>query len=342
LLLVNAGILAALLIWGYRADRYLYNCLAGPFTISQDELLRVINPRDMFRYFVTVDGLKPLETGLQNIEQTEDKYTHEVKSKKVTATYFAARVHDKLLLIKSPDATAVASYRGALLPVAADVHSWFQKELLDEKKLSFYSVFLPFFVDATSFRSNAYISLAVAVPIGLLAAYNVKRAITRMNDMQMSPIYKWLEHYDVPPAAVSHMIEQELKAGGTTISVGSLRLTSSWLLNRTFFHLDVVHLNEIVWIYQKVTKHYHNFIPTGKSYGVIVSDKWGRQIEVDLGRGKAKEDAPSFLHNLGSRIPWVVAGYSDELKRHYAKNRADFVAEVDERRKAFIRSEQGS
>jgi hypothetical protein len=336
LLWTNVVILSLLLFWAYSQQRYLYNCFTGPSPISQEQLTKIGNPEGLQRYFVSIDQLKPFETGLQTIERTKDKYTNEVKNERVTASYFAAPIQKKLLLIKSPHATASASYEGALQPVPDNVRSYFQREVLDKRQRKFEDVFLPYFVDATSFRANAYIGLAFGIPLGLLAAYNIVKALTRINNIEASPIYKWLQHYDQPPAATGQMIDQDLKASGNSSTLRPFILTSSWLLHKTIFNFKITQLSEIVWVYQKVTRHSVNFIPTGKTYGVIVADKFGRKIEVDAGRG-AQQHVANFMTALVNRIPWVIAGYSDQLRNEYRKNRAALVAAVDARRVQYSR-----
>jgi hypothetical protein len=336
LLWTNGVILSILLFWAYSQQRYLYNFFTGPSPISQHELTKITDTGVLHRYFVSIDQLKPFETGLRTVERTKDRYTNEVKSERVTASYFAAPIQKKLLLIKSPNSAVSASYEGALAPVPPGVRSYFQKQVLDKRQKKFEDVFLPYFVDATGFRANAYIGLALGVPLALLAAYNIGKAMTRMNNVEASPIYKWLQHYDQQPAATGQMIDQDLKASGDSSTLRPFVLTSSWLLHKTFFNFKVIQLSEIVWVYQKVTRHSVNFIPTGKTYGVIVADKFGRKIEVDAGRG-AQQHVANFVTALVNRVPWVIAGYSDQLRNEYQKNRAALIAAVDARRAQYSR-----
>ena len=55
---------------------------------------------------------------------------------------------------------------------------------------------MPYVIDATSFRNDAYIALAISVPVCLFAAWNLKKAIMRIQNFENSPIYKWLAHYE--------------------------------------------------------------------------------------------------------------------------------------------------
>ena len=142
LLLVNAGVLTALLLWAGVSERYLYNCFNGPFHTTHNALINITNPDNLRRYFVSIDQLEPLETGLQDIETTKNKSTQEVKSRKVTATYFAAPLTEsRVLLIKSPTSTSSSAYQGSLIAVPNDVRVYFQRELLDPKKRQFDDVF---------------------------------------------------------------------------------------------------------------------------------------------------------------------------------------------------------
>jgi hypothetical protein len=338
LLLVNTAILLALFVWAFSSERYLYNCLKGPFHVTHQGLRSIANANSLRQYFVSVDDLKPLETGLRYTETTKDKYTQQVKSQKVTATYFAAPLEDGILLIKSPAPNAASSYEGALISVPDEVRAYFQRELLDPKGRQFSEVFLPYLLDAKSFRTEAYWVLLFAFPLFGLAALNVRKAITRMSDVDATPISRSLGRFDQPPSNVAQMIDQDLKTHGDLSPIKSLCLTSSWLMRKSFFGLDVMHWSEVVWVYQKVTSHSYNFIPTGNTYAVIIIDKYGRSIEIDAGRWKAKEATSKLLQVLVSQMPWIAVGYIKELKQLFEQNRGDFVAAVQERRKQYSRA----
>lgn len=338
LLVVNAGILMGLLLWAYASERYLYNCFAGPFSIDHDALLTIENPTVLRRYFISVDQLKPLATGIEYVETTKDSATQTVTRHDVKATYFAAPIGSKLLVIKSPDPTPTSHYDGTLVAVPDDVRSYFQKELLDPKNRRFDEVFLPYVIDATRFRSDAYWALLFGVPLGCLAGFNVYKALVRIRSVEASPIVRSLQRFQQPPPNIAAMIDQELSTTKDLSCLTSVHLTPSWLMRESFFNLDVLHLNELIWVYQKVTNHYYYFvIPTGKTYAVVIGDVYGRRIEVDIGRGhKAKDLALSFTQRLLNPVPWVIAGYSDDLKREFEKHREGFVAAVQARRKQYF------
>ena len=145
-----------------------------------------------------------------------------------------APVDGRFLLIKSKLDKPDTHYEGGMIPVPLDVQASFQRAILNSKKLRFSQVFVPYMLDATSFRSDAYISFAIGIPILLLAGYNVKKALVRIKDIQESPTYKSLTQYHEPPEVISALIESDLN-DGTHLSIGSLTMTPSWLLHKTFF-----------------------------------------------------------------------------------------------------------
>lgn len=79
----------------------------------------------------------------------------------------------------------------------------------------------------------------------------------------------------------------------------------------------------ILWAYHNVITHRTNGIKTGTSYQVIVvtKDKKRHTINVDK-----ENTAIMVLESMGSRLPWMIIGYSDELNRMFNKN---FVAFLD-------------
>lgn len=81
--------------------------------------------------------------------------------------------------------------------------------------------------------------------------------------------------------------------------------------------------NKIMWAYQNTVTHRTNGVKTGTTYNVMIFDEItpkGHTFAV------ANETvAQDMLSLLNSSLPWVVVGYSDELKKLYNKNRSQFL-----------------
>lgn len=80
--------------------------------------------------------------------------------------------------------------------------------------------------------------------------------------------------------------------------------------------------NKLVWAYMNTVTHRTNGIKTGTTYSVQLETQGAGTFSV----GVDKQDmALSMLTRINDTLPWVVVGYSDELKALYNKNRAEFL-----------------
>jgi hypothetical protein len=323
LFLVNAGVIGLLLLWVLLAQRYLYNCAAGPFPIAAADLQSKYSYPDKQEFLAVTDELRPVDTGVY--------LRHTSNGAETSRDYFlATRVGDHFLLIKSEIVTPAKHYEGILAPIPTDVRDLIAADV-KKKGADFDSLFLPFMLDSTNYRSNAFLAVGIGLLIFALCAYNVAKAFARIEDHRRSPIYRALQRYG-DPNLIAPVLEGEVASGNVT-KYGPFTLTPSWLLHGTFFTFTPFHLSDIVWVYKKRTQHsYYFVIPTGKSYAITIRDAAGRKAEADLGRGKrAQQRVDEFITALSARIPWAVAGYSDEVKKLYEKDRDAFLAAIAQR-----------
>lgn len=78
----------------------------------------------------------------------------------------------------------------------------------------------------------------------------------------------------------------------------------------------------LVWAYMKTTTHRTNGIPTGTTYEVIMFTKDKKEFSVSV----ADEAAARYvLDEMGKRIPWMLLGYDEELRKCFRKNIDEFL-----------------
>ncbi len=81
--------------------------------------------------------------------------------------------------------------------------------------------------------------------------------------------------------------------------------------------------NKMMWAYQNTVTHRTNGVKTGTTYNVMV---YGETAPKGLTFAVANEAvAQDMLNHFNATLPWVVVGYSDELKKLYNKDRAQFL-----------------
>jgi hypothetical protein len=174
------------------------------------------------------------------------------------------------------------------------------------------------------YRSD-YVGIGFGVVVVLITGWNCLKAMRRNSEIQTTPVWRHAAVYgDVDQLAAQ--IEQDQLAGKT--KYGKLVLTPAWAIRRSLFNTWVSPLADLAWAYKKVTKHYTNFIPTGKTYAAVLVGRHRQRIEVQMSQKKTDQ----LLADLAIRVPWAIFGFSNELDTAWKKDPGGFVAAVDSRR----------
>ncbi len=319
LFLIGAVILACLGVCLTATWRDTYNFIFGPFPVQSSELVSISNPDAPKRFFVKVEGEESFTTGMREV----DSNNHD----KIRAEVVALVVDKRLLLVKTPLDKQEVQFTGTLtaIPtrVASDVvHDW------DVKHPDMKGAFLPFMLDATGFRKgdNLWVA-AAAAGFGLLGLVMVGIPLRRQLQPDNHPLLIQLAKYG-GLQDVRMRIYTEIRSEGGGEKLGPMQITTNWLINAAACKTNVMATRDMVWAYPKVTKHYHNGIPTGKTYSAIIRDSKGQSLEIS---GK-KDSVPKLLESLQRRMPWAVIGYSKELEALWLKEKPKFFQLVEQRR----------
>jgi hypothetical protein len=323
LLTVNGLILAALLLVAGAQYRYLFNFFAGPAKIESSELATFTSPGQRTRNFVTVTGSRAARTGYRDIEQRVEKATGRVVSTSVKDEYVLLKAGDRVLLVKAPPGEEKLEYSGELVATAAAV----QRDLVEplaQHEPAFAAKVLPFTLNAADYRNQGIANLVIVLPLLLLTGWNCLKGIRRSGGVKSSPTWRSMAVYG-PVEQISSHIEQEI-AGAQ--QYGRVQLTNSWLIVRSRFKTRACPLDQLAWVYKKVTKHSVNFIPTGKTYSVIICNRRREQITEQMKDTRVDE----FMQALLQRAPWPIYGFNQTLAGMWRRSPAEFLAMVDARR----------
>jgi hypothetical protein len=322
LLLLGLLCVAGVAIYGVAQWRYFYNFFAGPFAATADSLSAIQHPGDQPRYFVKVAGDQSSDTGLQEVEREEGSAPGQNET--VKAEYSVLALGDRLLVVKRNLGDKGTVFQGALGELPTAVREQIITPVFKDHPEA-NQAFFPFLLDATSFRSDGYIALAICIPVVGLGAWLILLARRRTNTPTQDPIVKSISRYG---SLVDTAQKFDLELRGNTLKFGKAILTTSWVILPSAFGLAVCHIPDLVWAYKKVTKHRTNFIPTGKTYALIMYDRYGKPLQAAAKQKKVDE----MLAVLVERAPWAIFGYSDELNKALKTNWRGIVATADARR----------
>lgn len=320
LLMIGLVVLALLIGVEALSARYFINFFTGPSDISAESLLELEDPESLQSYYVNVEGDESSDTGFQYVTEDESGNTVSIDN-----SYIRLEIEDHDLLVKlSGEAPSrlPEAFTGALMPVPSDV----QAEVINslERRNSRIN-FLPYMLDATDFKSPGYLGLAIAAVILAFALWAITRALRHGADITRHPIMRSLERFG-DPKTVAQQIDMEVQ---TAQKVGNVQLTRHWLLNAGNASLDATRIEDVVWIYKKVTQHRTNGIPTGKTYQALVWDRYGKCITFN-GQEKVVNET---LDAIARQSPWAFMGYDDQLEKAWNKDRQSVIGAVDQRRR---------
>jgi hypothetical protein len=312
--------LVILAVVGLLSANYLYNFAAGPFLTDSATITSLSDLQGLQNYFVVVAGDDALDTGYQYYEENTSG------DQKILANYMALVLGDRYLLVKTGanDQTPKIEYTGKLV----NMETGEKRDVIGglESEYPIEGMFLPFMLDAKEdFRTSGYIGLGIGLIVLVVCLWLIFVALQRRGNPAKHPIMRALERFGDPEIVASE-IENDMILDQQ--HYGKLCLTRNWLLDMNGGAFQATRLKDLAWIYKSITQHRTNGIPTGKAYGAYFWDRHGVLVNIT---GKENQ-VEAMLEAVSQRIPWVLAGHTDELLSVWNNNRASFLAAVDERK----------
>jgi hypothetical protein len=299
-LLWAAAILGLLSFWLGHDWQTVANALEGPCPVSTASLVQPRSPDVAWRSFIAVT---PEDAG---IEVGNEESVSNGRST-ATARYVLMKCAGSLLLVKQPPTGSTGRQVGVLTAIPSDVASNIYNPVVAQASTAGLSV-LPFMLDtSTNFRPLVIGWLITAVVVAALAVWWMVTSIIRLSNVARHPVLERLAgQYPSGTAVLS--IDQEIDAEYGAERPRGVALTSSWLINPRHLRVGVYRLEDLTWVYKKVTRHFVNFFPTGKTYAVVLHDRAGRAHEVQCNRDE--EYANDILIGITERVPGIRTGYT--------------------------------
>lgn len=262
---------------------------------------------------VDADGVIP--TGYAMVE-------HRSSGKdKVEYEFVAMKAGDRVLLVKVPEGQTGPHFVGTLEPLPGQVTTMAYQDLkTPEARLAL----MPIMLDTIEYRSDAWLLMGFGIPAILLSGWNLKKWMTRAADPATSPIVTQMEHRGGMMAC--QQIDSEVAQSNGKI--GKAILTKSWVIAPHLYHVSIMHFDDVVWVYKKVTQRRVNFIPAGKTYAAILCASNGRMVQID----DKQEKIDQLLESIATKAPWAIAGFSDDVQKLWDKNRDALLQAVNQRR----------
>lgn len=111
--------------------------------------------------------------------------------------------------------------------------------------------------------------------------------------------------------------------------VNGLRINNEFFMHLAGNNVSFAETREVLWVYLNITKHSYNFIPTGKTYAIMVMLADGTSITMNQ---KNKKAAEATMEYIGNSLPYIIFGYDEQIAQIYGSNRQEMMRVVNERK----------
>jgi len=325
--LLITSLILVLAVVGYGAIRYryFYNFFKGPFEVNAAWLDGVSSPDDPLHYFVRIHGESSEDTGVREVEHDAGTAVESgTTTARFSVLFMGKRQGKRLLIVKRDASEGGAVFQGELEDLPSDVRDYVITPLLKEYP-SASQLFYPMMLETSGFRIEGFIAIPFCLAALVLAAWLIRREKSLRAVFSNHPVVKSASRYGAVDD-VARQLDMELQ--GNTVKLGRATVTESWVLIPTTYGFSMCHIPDLIWAYKKVTRHYHNFIPTNRTFDVIMYDRHGVPLQMQT----RQKHVDAMLNLLSQRSPWAVFGYSKDLNNVFTSNWGGFVATVQGRR----------
>lgn len=180
---------------------------------------------------------------------------------------------------------------------------------------------LPYYIDMVDKTGNNVISFVIFGAGLVLLVWGIIRILRAANGSYLKKL-----RADITNAGYSEgSIESDFNNATAFCKNGDIRL------GRLFSYVELnssvpraIFNSKILWVYQNTTTHRTNGIKTGTTYSLVYFvDGQKNPFNISVPN---EATAQEILLKMNTMFPWIVTGYSEELKKLYNKERAQFMA----------------
>jgi hypothetical protein len=311
---------------GYSQYNYLYNCFLGAEKINADRLIKLDKAEHIDREFVTFTATQIVDTGINTTIINK-----KTKIESIDTKYAIAMVgRDKVIIIEmQPDRdlknlTLTGKLSKNLVGRQLEV---FKQVIEDRPNLK--GKVLTSILKKGDYKSS-FSSLWYSLLAGLsLCSWNLYKTKVRTKNPRKHPIYRSLLQYGDGDSLV-YSIDNEIKHHyySQELTPNTFFVTPSWLLFTRRNNLHIIKLDRLIWVFKKVTSHSINFIPTGKTYTIVLCDRLDKEQNFSM----SEKEIDRIINRINLYTPWVISGFSSEIKKMWDRQRQELYTMVEQRK----------
>lgn len=213
---------------------------------------------------------------------------------------------------------------GKIKKLSDKYYNYFRDYFIDDCEFSeadFEENTLPYYIDVNLSMSTLKYGYVFLVLAGLgLVLWGILRIVKGASGNFLKDFTKDYQSIGLTESSV----ESDMAAAASFTKHGDVkvgRICTYYGLNGTLPR--AIPNSKILWCYQSTTTHRTNGVKTGVTYSIMV---FVEGVKNAYNIGVPNElTAQDVLKRIGETLPWVVVGYSEELRRMFNKDHAAFL-----------------
>ncbi|MCH5338801.1 MAG: hypothetical protein J1E03_08465 [Acetatifactor sp.] len=194
------------------------------------------------------------------------------------------------------------------------------KDALGYTDAEFKEYCLPYVVDAAQ-NDNSMMGIAIILATGgiVLVLIGLIRLIITFTGSSLKKLKEDMAEAGVTEAS----LESDYNSAASFKKNGEIKVGRQFIYYISGSSPRLIPNSKLLWAYQSTTTHRRNGINVGTTYSIVmyVNDKRG-SVTLQMPN---EANTQEMLKRINATLPWVVVGYSDELKRLFNNDRAQFL-----------------
>ena len=212
---------------------------------------------------------------------------------------------------------------GKIEKLSTEDYGYFEEYFVDQQDFTqeeFEAMTSPYYINihvSTAGQNVVYLVLFFAGIV--LIAYSIFRIVKASSGGYIKSFQKSYQDAGFSDTA----IESDMNSAVNYLKKNSIKLGRLCIYDLQGTVPKAVPVSKILWAYQNTTTHRTNGIKTGVTYSINIYSEEHSKVQIISVPDEAT--AQDILHNMDSMYPWVVVGYTEDLKRMFFKDRAQFM-----------------
>ncbi len=196
-------------------------------------------------------------------------------------------------------------------------HDFFEDYFTDDE---IDAITIPYYIDVTSNKLLDEIAFSAFFVIGIgLIVFGILRIVNASNGKTLKDLKNTISEAGMSESYA----ESDFNSAAVFTKNGDFRLGRIFTFYMQGSKPQAIINSKIQWVYQTTTTHRTNGIKTGTTYNLMVYvDGHKNPVSIMMPNEAILLE---ILRKIDAAFPWVVVGYTDELKKMYTKNRAEFL-----------------